>query len=47
MKGVLKKYKSKEQEVLIRANKVKPIVNKRGGGSVMERNPYDYKPRGI
>jgi hypothetical protein len=47
MKGVLKNYKSKEQEVLIRANKVKPIVNKRGGGSVMERNPYDYEPRGI
>ena len=28
-------------------NKITEVTNKRGGGSVIERNPYDYQPRGI
>ena len=28
-------------------SKITKIINKRGGGSVTIRNPYDYEPRGI
>mgnify|MGYP003660766029 CR=1 FL=1 len=46
--SIILKVDGKIQEILMYIPKnIKSVFTKRHGGSVMERNPYDYQPRAI